>query len=302
MSWLLPFVALIIWLASVYFFYFTVVVARRWYHLRGKKNPIAANLLRGPGHTLSVEREDHLVALMAHTAVGPVMPVFLYAAFLGQVDAGQRPGVALIAVSLIVGLAALGYVAFRIVRLVKRLRDIGLGFEAESAVGQELNWLMRDGFAVFHDVPGDKQFNVDHVVIGTQGVFAVETKGRGKPVRANGSEYVVEHLNGELVFPGWKEKAPIEQARRNARWLGRWLTSAVGEPIEVKPVLAIPGWWIERKSPSDVAIINSTNVKSYFTKAKASGISSKLVQQIVHQLDARCRDVETRAYKPAKDD
>ena len=40
---------------------------------------------------------------------------------------------------------------------------------------------MRDGFAVFHDVPGDKAFNVDHVVIGPQGVFAVETKGRGKP-------------------------------------------------------------------------------------------------------------------------
>jgi hypothetical protein len=161
---------------------------------------------------------------------------------------------------------------------------------------------MRDGFAVFHDVPGDKEFNVDHVVVGSQGVFAVETKGRGKPVRKSGAEYKVEHIDGELVFPGWKETAPLEQARRNALWLAKWLTSAVGEPISVKPVLAIPGWWIERKSPSDVAIVNGKNTSAYFTKTRSAELSDKLVRQIVHQLDQRCRDVETRAYKPAKDD
>jgi hypothetical protein len=286
----------------MYFLYATVSVARHWYHMRGKKNPIAANLLRGPGHTLSVEREKHLVDLLAHAAVGPVIPVVIYALYLSRIDAGREAGTVLTAMYLVLGLAALVYIAFRIVRVVKRLRDVGLGFEAESAVGQELNWLMRDGFAVFHDVPGDKEFNVDHVVIGTQGVFAIETKGRGKPARATGSNYVVEHSSGELLFPGWKEREPIEQARRNARWLEKWLTSAVGEPVAVKPVLAIPGWYIERKSPSDVAIINSTNVKSYFTKAKTTGLSSKLVQQVVHQLDARCRDVETRVYKAAKND
>jgi hypothetical protein len=297
-----PFVVLVIWLASMYFLYFTIVVARRWYHLRGKKNPIAANLLRGPGHTLSVQREANLIDLMAHAAVGPVVPVVLYALYLGRVSAGEKLGVVSTAIYVVLGVAAIAYIAFRLVRVIKRLRDLGLGFEAESAVGQELNWLMRDGFAVFHDVPGDKGFNVDHVVVGRQGVFAVETKGRGKPVRKNGAEYVVEHLNGELLFPGWKETEPLDQTRRNARWLEKWLTSAVGESVSVKPVLAIPGWWIERKSPSDVAIINSTNVKSYFTKAKASELSPKLIQQVVHQLDTRCRDVETRVYKPAKDD
>jgi hypothetical protein len=285
----------------MYALYFTVILARRWFHLRGKRNPIADNLLRGPGHTLNVERESNLLDLMAHIAVGPAIPVILYALYLSQISEGRNPGTEIVVLFVAAGIGALGYTAFRVVKTVKRLRDVGLGFEAENAVGQELNWLMRDGFAVFHDIPGDKEFNVDHVVLGPSGVFAVETKGRGKPLRKNGAEYVVEHVDGELVFPGWKEKEPIEQARRNARWLEKWLSSAVGERIEVKPVLAIPGWWIERKSPSDVAIINSKNIRSYFTKAKASEVSSKLVQRILYQLDARCRDVETRAYKPAKD-
>ena len=77
--------------------------------------------------------------------------------------------------------------------------------------------------------------------------------------------------------------------------LGKWPTSAVGEPISAKPVLLLPGWFIERKSPSDVAIINGTNPRQYFLKAQGVGLSEQLVKQIVHQLDSRCRDVEPRA-------
>ena len=36
--------------------------------------------------------------------------------------------------------------------------------DAEVAIGQELDQLMRDGAAVFHDMPAER-FNIDHVVI-----------------------------------------------------------------------------------------------------------------------------------------
>ena len=294
-------VVLAIWAAAFFGLYWTVALARRWYHLRGRRNPLRDNLLRGPGHTVGAQREEYLIELMAYVAVVPAVAVVFYAMYLSR-DRAASLSAFTGWLYLSAGLVFFGFAVLKTVSIVKRLRDTGLGFEAESAVGQELNWLMRDGFSVFHDVPGDKNFNIDHVVVGRQGTFAVETKGRSKPMRKNEVEYVVEHINGELVFPGWKETAPLEQARMNANWLAKWLTSAVGTPVTVKPVLAIPGWWIERKSPSDVAIVNGKNTKAYFTKTQSAELSEQLVRQIVHQLDGRCRDVEPRVYKPAKDD
>ncbi len=54
------------------------------------------------------------------------------------------------------------------------LRDCNLGFLGEQAVGEELNFLIADGWRVFHDVefdkhPGQETFNVDHVVVGPEG-------------------------------------------------------------------------------------------------------------------------------------
>ena len=40
--------------------------------------------------------------------------------------------------------------------------------------------LRAQGYAVFHDIPGDG-FNVDHALIGPAGIFAIETKTRAKP-------------------------------------------------------------------------------------------------------------------------
>jgi integrase len=77
---------------------------------------------------------------------------------------------------------------------------------------------------VYHDFPAEN-FNIDHIVIGSNGVFAVETKGRAKPV--NGDVNVIFDGQG-LQFPTHYEKDPFDQAKRQAVWLAKWLTSAVG--------------------------------------------------------------------------
>ena len=102
--------------------------------------------------------------------------------------------------------------------------------------------------------------------------------------------------NGRLEFPGWTETQPLEQARRNAGWLGKWLSSAIGGSVRAQPVLALPGWYIDRKSRDEVAVINAKSPERYFTKAGGAELTDKQVQQIRHQLDFRCRDVPARAY------
>lgn len=51
----------------------------------------------------------------------------------------------------------------------------GAGAKGEFRVGKELERLHKEGFHVFHDWYSSKG-NVEHFVVGPQGVFAVETK------------------------------------------------------------------------------------------------------------------------------
>src|SRR5690606_23533501 len=76
--------------------------------------------------------------------------------------------------------AFVGWTVYRVVRLRPRLRALRLGMEGERAVGQFLERLREDGYHVFHDVVA-VNFNVDHVLVGPAGVFAIETKTWSKP-------------------------------------------------------------------------------------------------------------------------
>ncbi|ACU89428.1 NERD domain protein [Desulfomicrobium baculatum DSM 4028] len=62
------------------------------------------------------------------------------------------------------------------IKLKKRISDADTGAEAEQAVADALQELP-DDYYVFHDLefPG---FNIDHVVIGPNGIFLVETKSQ----------------------------------------------------------------------------------------------------------------------------
>jgi hypothetical protein len=140
-------------------------------------------------------------------------------------------------------------------------------------------------------------FNIDHVVIAGNGIFAIETKGRSKPVRGRGQEDVkVTYDCQVLQFPTWREKEPIEQAKRQAIWLSAWLSKAVGEPVPVKPVLALPGWFVERKS-KDFLIYNGKNPQYLMKISGEKPLSPEMIQRVAHQLDQQCRDIAPQAYK-----
>jgi hypothetical protein len=269
----------------------SALLARRFWHRKDRRNPLTKGLLRPPGYSLQERLEDVRAELMAVSAAAAPVPLAALSISLWLPLAGLGRWLPWVFAA-----SLLGWATYQMVALVRTARDLRLGLEAEMAAGQELSQLMADGFAVFHDVPGNKKFNVDHVVVGRSGVFAVETKGRAKRVSGDESGYRVTFDQGRLQFPGWSEVEPLEQARRNAVWLGKWLTSAVGEAISAKPVLVLPGWFIERKSPADVAIINGTKSRQYFLKVQGVELSERLVKQIIHQLDSRCRDIEPRAY------
>ena len=264
-----------------------------------RKNPINIDLLRSPGESISEQIEDKSLDVDSYLTALAIAPLLCYAMYL------QRNPSELNAILLtIVGFGFTVFFAYKLVRLSKIRNNLKLGYDAELAVGQELNSLMRDGYYVFHDVHLNNSvddYNIDHVVVGTTGVFAVETKGHSKPIQKNGkAEFKVKFNGTQLIFPTWVESEPVEQAKRQASALQKWLSSAIGEAVEVKPVLAIPGWYIETTGKSDVAIINGKKSANYFNNTSSQKFNEKLITQIAHQLEQRCRNVKPQAYAKKK--
>lgn len=255
----------------------------------GRRWPLTRGLLRMPGFSLRKEMED----VLSNVAIAFLMPVFavtlLYALYLQQVIAG-RGSVITQAILGTFAIGAVAYAAWKLRGLMTAYRNLSLGFEAESAAGEELNRLMRHGYWVFHDVPGDKAFNVDHIVVGPGGVFAVETKGRAKPNGDVQDGHKVRSDGERLQFPTWVETKPIEQATMNAKWISAWLSSAVGEPVRATPVVLIPGWWVDRTSGNGVVVLNEKQCEAYFLKVVGNRLSEQQIKRIAHQLDQRCRE------------
>lgn len=125
-------------------------------------------------------------------------------------------------------------------------RGGGDGVRAEVAVARRLDGLQALGCQIFHEVPID-DFDIDHVIIGPSAVFALETKARRRG-GAQGAAAVVRYDGQTLHFPHWAETRPLEQTRRQARWLADRLHERLGQPVAVIPVLCLPGWSVQSEA------------------------------------------------------
>jgi hypothetical protein len=144
-------------------------------------------------------------------------------------------------------------------RNMKRLRDARNG---ERIVAEHLNQLIADDYTVFHDVPcgfkkGKKMlFNIDHLLVGKKGIFAVETKTMRKVQgKQDKLEFDGQHI---LRFGKPLKYDPIEQATSQAKWLTRELVETTGKHYDITPVVTFPGWYIVRKTPPKQLLVLST--------------------------------------------
>jgi len=259
----------------------------KWRRKRsGKRPPFQDQLLRSPGERLRGEIADISDEFSAYMMSASSVPLFLYCLYLTEI--GKVPTFWL----WIIGVAFAILFIWKILTLLNCRKDLRLGLAGEMATGEELNRLMLDGYRVYHDFPAER-FNIDHILVGSSGVFAVETKARSKGSRGNRMDEAKVIYDGErLSFPSWVTREPIDQAKAQATWLSKWLSSAVGDPVKVSPMVALPGWYIERKSPDGVAVLNPKEVRGYLDARNESVLPESMVKRICHQLEQKCRDVD----------
>lgn len=258
------------------------------------RSPLTRNLLRSPGESLRNKLEDIQSELMVSVSMITVIPISMYSVWAFE----QTKQSAVIATS--IGLITVIYFTQSLLKKKKEQHRLTVGYEAEIATGQELNQLMLDGYHVFHDLQLQVNgFNIDHVIVGPSGAYAIETKGRSKPVNHDGeTEWEVECNGDTLIFPGWRDSKSIEQARLQARELQKWICAAIAEPIVVQPALRIHGWNVKGRFPKDVKILYG-NPRNFFARGQKS-LEQETIKRIAFQLEQKCRDVEPTSHKITK--
>ncbi len=261
-----------------------------------RRNPINNNLLRSPGESLRHRIEDVNLDISAYLSLVTILPLMLYTLYI-KFSSFKSLSLFVDVFYLLLSFSSIIYIIFKLIKLVTIKAKLSLGYDAELAVGQELNSMVRDGYWVFHDVPAEN-YNIDHVLVGAAGVFAIETKGRSKlEQKAGKANHRVVYDGNKLDFPGWSETKPLEQASRQAKSLQTWLSSAVGEDVQVKPVLVLPGWFVERNSGAGMIVLNGKNPNSVLGRVYGNPLDDKLIKRIAYQLDQRCRTVKTQALQ-----
>jgi hypothetical protein len=261
---------------------------------KGRRNPLTYQMLRAPGESISQRIDSLSDDIDLNLTMTGIVPLLCYSVYLSTRYIANKQISPAIFVVMSIGF--LTYFGIRLNKAYVQRHKEQLGLDCERSVGQELNQLMLEGCRVFHDVQADS-FNIDHVVVAGNGIFAIETKGRSKPDRGRGQEDVkVTYDNQFLQFPDWREREPIEQAKRQAAWLSDWISKAVGEQLPVRPVLALPGWFVDRKS-KDFLIYNGKNPQYLMKIAGEKPLSPEMIQRVAHQLDQQCRDIAPQAYK-----
>jgi hypothetical protein len=220
--------------------------------LQGKK---IANL---PGQQLMARITKHGDDMVGDFMVMYLsLPMMLFAWASKRVDWTKFKFGVTEAVFLAAGLAVFAYGLWSYVRHLKAYLRAKEGQLAEQVTGQSLNRLIGPQCIVAHNVPCEG-FNIDHVVIAPRCVYAVETKSFRKPRGSDdNSHYKVAFDGTALRFPDFVDTKAVEQARRQAQWLARYLRESLGQEIPVVPAVALPGWWIERSDAarrSDVRV------------------------------------------------
>jgi hypothetical protein len=291
-------------IAGLYFAFFMLAAfAILWWQRRQKKLHLpfgdGLRLVRGPGETQLKRSRKFEEDMIIWVVVAGGMPVLIAAAMLQLV--ARIPAVlqiAWVALVVVVFIGTFLLAARWFAGKTRQSYNHYLGYFGERIVAEHLEPLKREGWRIFHDVPGEAnghRFNLDHVAVGPQGVFAIETKTRRKGnARPGFKDNTVSFDGQDLIWPWDKDNHGLEQAELNAKWLADTIKSETGEHAHVQPILVLPGWFVEMKPTRSSRFCKVANPK-WLTGMLPNGraiLNQSQIDAIAAKLEARCRDVE----------
>ncbi len=267
------------------------------------RSPFGEKLLRPAGESLRI-RIDGLAEQMAE--VGLALTFSLVIPSIVMILVNTRNDIVNLSIWLSAAAAGYGtgFQQWKKLRTIRdQLRNCRLGFDGERYVATELEPLLARGYRVFHDFVfdmrpgGDKTtFNIDHIAVGPEGVFAIETKTKRKRLNSGGNTPIHEvAFDGKMLrFPGgFTTEEPIVQAKQNAEALSKWLTGSAPERVEVRPLLVIPGWMIKTADWKTSGVQSAKKIAQRIPGlGRGRRLSENEVRMIADRIEAQCRNLE----------
>ncbi len=218
--------------------------------------------LRDPGQSID-EQIDRLIN-DKFLALYLIASAFWLVAFLEWTakiaNRPRMPGTYAIAAALF---SAVAVCQFR--RIRRDVRNLKQGREGGREVAELLDDLKQYGARVVHDVPANN-FNVDHVVISTRGIYAIETKKWSKPTK----QARIEFDGVRITLSGRpSDFDPINQCRAQSAWVQDQLKASTSRLFPVRGVVAFPGWWVEQLPTargSDLWVLNPKALAAWIAR------------------------------------
>ena len=213
------------------------------------KSPLKAPPLRNPGESgqqrLQALFDDQVMPYLIAAALFTMVAFMDWVRWLNN----SPPSPILFSATAVLAIAIC---AVKLHAGIREAKAIKLGRDGEKVVGQFLERLREQGAQVFHDIPGDR-FNLDHVVIHPSGIYVIETKTLSKP----------DHGECRLVYDGQSvrrngkafDRNAINQVCAASRWLRVLLIESTGKTPPIRPVVAYPGWFIERTAEAKASAV-----------------------------------------------
>lgn len=270
-----------------------VAIWKRFEDAKGLVAPIKEKekFLRAPGYSaskkveaLSDEIDDTLFWFTA-------MPALVIVGFLALKTSGKARIPYFWEITVAIAAITFVWLTVELISKIKARRSWQLGFRGERAVGEYLNSLMLDGCRVFHDFPLNGAGNLDHIVVAPSGVYAIETKTKSKRSRLENGHQVIYDGKTLAFAEGKWDTEYLRQARDQAKQLGNLLAEELKTPVEVEPILTLPGWYVDRRGLGDVRVLNQKEISSAIVSNAPPVLSPEQIQKIAAYLDSRCRDV-----------
>ena len=259
---------------------------------KNKKTPLIDNPLRLPGQSIDTEIQRVIDDEASQYILIPIMALVMAAIewWRWYTNSAFAPKI-----FTLVAIIAVIFSGYKIIKIKKKLKNLRLGKEGEIAVGQYLELFREKGFKVFHDVIGKngEEYNIDHVLIGSKGIFTIETKTYSKPVK--GKANVV--FDGHKIFLNGKESQSdiVSQAKAESNWLTNKLKTLTGKTYKVKPVVVFPGWYTENiaKGKSNLWVLNPKGLVAFLSNTP-DVFSREEVQCIANNLSRYIRETNKK--------
>lgn len=147
-------------------------------------------------------------------------------------------------------IAAALFALYRLLRTLLTWRQVQFLRDANIAIGHQLQGIAAGHGRAYHDVPTTAGV-VDHVLIGHDGVYAINVVARRSMKKGNA------RLRGHaLAFSNSKHEFSIVDIAASVARLQKDLSLHAGNVLRVRSVIAVPGWDIPEQYGSDHLVVN----------------------------------------------